>query len=144
MNINDFELLSQLVKSKSGLILTRDKMYLLESRLTPVARKFGMAGIDALAQAIRVKNDAKIIEEVVDAMTTNESFFFRDIKPFDLFRDNVLPTLLQSRASSSRLPDDHRSPRIGRISKSSNDRNHSKCLHRFRACRRRNAFWRGG
>ena len=65
----------------------------------PVARKHGMKGLGELADLIRTRPDESVINEVTEAMTTNESFFFRDIKPFDLFRDTVLPQLLKNRAT---------------------------------------------
>ena len=99
MNTEDFEFITALLKKRSGLVLTRDKMYLLESRLTPVARTFGLGGLPGLIDAIRKRPDPKLVDEVVDAMTTNESFFFRDIKPFDQFREFVLPELLKTRAT---------------------------------------------
>lgn len=100
MNTEDFEFITALLRKRSGLVLTRDKMYLLESRLTPVARAAGLGGLPGLIDAIRKRPDPKLIDEVVDAMTTNESFFFRDIKPFDQFRDFVLPELIKSRAAT--------------------------------------------
>lgn len=103
MNPKDFEFISVLIKARSGLALTPDKSYLLESRLMPVARKHGHAGLDELIDAIRASNDEAMIIEVVEAMTTNESFFFRDTKPFDLLRDDVLPPLLENRASKKHL-----------------------------------------
>lgn len=99
MNPQDFELLSTLLKERSGLVVKEDKAYLLESRLMPVARKHGMKGLDELANLIRTRRDESVINEVTEAMTTNESFFFRDIKPFDLFRETVLPQLFESRAA---------------------------------------------
>ncbi len=98
MKVEDFEFLSTLIKQRSGLVLTEDKSYLLESRLMPVARKRGLKGLEELVGALRSHNDEPLLQEVTEAMTTNESFFFRDIKPFDLFRDQVLPQLLKSRA----------------------------------------------
>ncbi|TQV71898.1 CheR family methyltransferase [Denitrobaculum tricleocarpae] len=98
MNVNDFELISQLLKKRSGLVLSEDKAYLLESRLNPVARKWGLSGFDELAQQVRKTNDEKLLVDITEAMTTNESFFFRDQKPFDQFRDVVLPYLLEHRA----------------------------------------------
>ncbi|MBT5267340.1 MAG: protein-glutamate O-methyltransferase [Rhodospirillaceae bacterium] len=98
MNSGDFDFLANLVKSRSGLILTADKSYLLESRLVPLARRHGMQGLDELAQGLRRKFDEKLAAEVTDAMTTNESLFFRDMKPFDQFRDIVLPKMLATRA----------------------------------------------
>ena len=99
MNNADFDHLCKLLKERSGLVLTRDKTYLLESRLLPLARKWGFKSLDELASALRTRRDNEQIREVVEAMTTNESFFFRDIKPFDQFKSLVLPYLLTSRAS---------------------------------------------
>jgi len=81
-------------------VLTNDKAYLLESRLLPVARKWKLATFDDLVRVIRSKMDEAVIRDVVEAMTTNESFFFRDTKPFDQFKALVLPALLKSRAAS--------------------------------------------
>lgn len=103
MNPEDFEFISTLIKSRSGLVLTPDKSYLLESRLMPVARKHGHKGLDELIGAMRATKDEAVTTEVVEAMTTNESFFFRDIKPFDLLRDEVLPPLMEARASKKHM-----------------------------------------
>ncbi len=99
MNVTDFELIAQLLKERSGLALNKEKAYLLESRLNPVARKWNFSGFDELAQAIRTKNDEALLVDVTEAMTTNESFFFRDQRPFDQFKDIVLPHLLEARAA---------------------------------------------
>lgn len=98
MKPEDFDFLAKLLKDRSGLVLTKDKSYLLESRLMPLARRRGMKGLEELVAVLR-KRDEALAEEVVDAMTTNESFFFRDQKPFDQFRQIVLPNLLRSRLS---------------------------------------------
>lgn len=103
MNNDDFDLLSSLVRSRSGLVLTRDKAYLLESRLLPVARKWAVKSLAELAAMLRSRLDAELVRDVVEAMTTNESFFFRDIKPFDQFRSHVLPQLLRARAASKSI-----------------------------------------
>jgi chemotaxis protein methyltransferase CheR len=103
MRKEDFELLSKILKERSGLVLTEDKIYLLESRLTPIARKKGMETLDDLINEVRLRRKEDLLSEITDAMTTNESFFFRDNTPFDLFREDVLPDLLKSRASSKRL-----------------------------------------
>ncbi len=99
MKIEDFTLLSGLVKERSGLVLSEDKLYLLESRLLPLARRRGMADLDDLVSAIRRKGDEPLLVEVTEAMTTNESSFFRDSKPFDIFRSFVLPKILEIRAA---------------------------------------------
>ncbi|MEE8507158.1 MAG: protein-glutamate O-methyltransferase [Kiloniellales bacterium] len=99
MNVTDFEMIAQILKERSGLALNKDKAYLLESRLNPVARKWSFAGFDELAQGIRNNMDEALLVDVTEAMTTNESFFFRDQKPFEQFRDMVLPHLFEHRAS---------------------------------------------
>ncbi|MCG8358007.1 MAG: protein-glutamate O-methyltransferase [Kiloniellales bacterium] len=99
MNVNDFEMITRLLRERSGLVLTKDKAYLLESRLNPVARKWQFKGFDELAEAIRLGKDEALLKDVTEAMTTNESFFFRDSKPFDQFRDIVMPHLIEHRAS---------------------------------------------
>ena len=100
MNGDEFEILSSLVKQRSGLVLTRDKAYLLESRLLPVARKWQLKTLGDLAAAVRSRGDAGLVRAIVEAMTTNESFFFRDVKPFDQFKSFVLPQLLRARAAT--------------------------------------------
>ncbi|MSP89578.1 MAG: chemotaxis protein CheR [Alphaproteobacteria bacterium] len=99
MKSDEFELLSRLVKERSRLVLTKDKAYLLESRLLPVARKHGVKGLEELVVAVRAKPDGPVARDIVEAMTTNESLFFRDVKPFDQFRNLVLPKLLLARAA---------------------------------------------
>jgi chemotaxis protein methyltransferase CheR len=99
MKPDDFQFLATLVKDRSGLVLTQDKAYLLESRLMPVARKRGMKGLEELVSSLKARMDNALADEITEAMTTNESFFFRDIKPFDIFRDTVLPNLLKARAA---------------------------------------------
>lgn len=103
MNTSDFQMMATMLKEQSGLVITPEKAYLVENRLQPVARKWGFANLDQLVGALRTRPDGKLRKDVVDAMTTNESLFFRDIKPFDLMRDVVLPPLMTARASSKRI-----------------------------------------
>ena len=103
MKPDDFSLLATLLKDQSGLVLTTDKVYLLESRLMPVARQFGMKSLEELAQAIRLKKDSRIVPAVVEAMTTNESLFFRDMKPFEQLKRLVLPKLMETRQATKRI-----------------------------------------
>lgn len=93
MKPEDFDFIAKMIKQRSGLALTQDKIYLLESRLQPVARSHGLNDLDALISALRMRQDATMIAEVVEAMTTNESSFFRDTKPFDQLRNVVVPML---------------------------------------------------
>ena len=103
MTITDFDFICQILKTRSGLLLTNDKAYLLEIRLLPVARKWKLATFDDLVRLIRTKNDEAVIRDVVEAMTTNESFFFRDTKPFDQFKQICLPAMIKARASSKTI-----------------------------------------
>jgi len=98
----DYEYLRKLLKDRSGLDLSADKQYLIESRLLPLSRKCGLAGISELVQKMK-GGSADITTQVVEAMTTNETFFFRDKVPFDHFRDSIMPEILQARASRKTL-----------------------------------------
>ena len=99
----EFEYLRTFLKQRSGLALTAEKRYLVESRLTPVCRRFGIAALSDLIGALKLGQDGAIERAVVEAMTTNETFFFRDRIPFDLFRDTILPEALVRNASKRRL-----------------------------------------
>ena len=103
MRPEDFQLISGILKERSGLVLTEDKVYLLESRLTPIARQKGMETLDDLIAEVRSRRQEELLNEITEAMTTNESFFFRDNTPFDHLRDKVLPELIQKRSTQRRL-----------------------------------------
>jgi chemotaxis protein methyltransferase CheR len=94
----DYEYLRKILKERSGLDLSADKQYLVESRLVPLARKAGLPGIPELVAKMKSGAEA-LTSDVVEAMTTNETFFFRDKIPFDHLRDTILPALMQTRAS---------------------------------------------
>lgn len=94
----DYEYLRKLLKDRSGLVLSTDKQYLVESRLLPLARKANLAGISELVTKMKSGAEPMIVD-VVEAMTTNETFFFRDKVPFDHFKETILPALLQARAA---------------------------------------------
>src|SRR5205814_1702285 len=98
----DYEFLRKLLKERSGLDLSADKQYLVESRLIPLARRVGLSGISELVGKIKAGSDP-LTSEVVEAMTTNETFFFRDKIPFDHLRETVLPELVQARANRRAL-----------------------------------------
>jgi chemotaxis protein methyltransferase CheR len=99
---HDYDFLCKLLKERSGLALAGDKQYLVESRLQPLARKAGLGSLAELVAKLREGGD-RLAVEVVHAMTTNESFFFRDKIPFDHFRDTIMPALLAARASERRI-----------------------------------------
>ena len=99
----DYEFLRKLLKERSGLDLSPDKQYLVESRLVPLARKAGLTGITELAQKMKAGGAEALTAEVVEAMTTNETFFFRDKLPFDHLREAMLPAVLQARSARRAL-----------------------------------------
>ena len=98
MTPSDYEYLRKLLKDHSGLDLSADKQYLIESRLLPLSRKCGVPGIGDLVQKMK-GGSSLIIAQVVEAMTTNETFFFRDKVPFEHFRDTIIPEMLRARAN---------------------------------------------
>ncbi|SON57086.1 Chemotaxis protein methyltransferase [Hartmannibacter diazotrophicus] len=99
----EFDFLRQFLKIRSGLVLSNEKQYLVESRLLPVARKAGLASIALLIGKLRDPREQKLADEVVEAMTTNESFFFRDKTPFDHLKDVMLPAMLEKRATQRKI-----------------------------------------
>lgn len=102
MTPTDYEYLRKFLKERSGLDLSPDKQYLVESRLLPLARKASLPGIPDLVLKIR-NGDGRLATDVVEAMTTNETFFYRDKIPFDHLRETILPGLIQARAARKSL-----------------------------------------
>ena len=98
----DYEYLRKTLKDHSGLDLSSDKQYLIESRLLPLSRKAGLSGISELVQKMK-GGAAGLTTQVVEAMTTNETFFFRDKVPFDRFRNSIMPEILQVRSNRKNI-----------------------------------------
>jgi chemotaxis protein methyltransferase CheR len=103
MKPEDFDLLAGILKDRSGLSISQDKVYLLESRLTPVARKNNLEDLDQLIKEVRLKKTEALLHDITEAMTTNESFFFRDATPFEIFEKTIMPKMLEQRASKKSL-----------------------------------------
>ncbi|MFZ5834605.1 MAG: CheR family methyltransferase [Pseudomonadota bacterium] len=103
MKPGDFEFLAAFLKNSSGLVLGQDKMYLVESRLQPIARKRNLPGLNELISEIRLGKNRELIQDVMEAMTTNESFFYRDKLPFDNLRLEILPKFVTARQSQRQL-----------------------------------------
>ena len=99
----EFEALRVFLKARSGLALSPDKRYLVESRLSSVCTRFKLESLSHLVREIRTSRSVALEKATIEAMTTNETFFFRDKTPFDLFQDVLLPKYLKERASSRRL-----------------------------------------
>ncbi len=103
MTPSEFEFLKTFLKTRSGLVLSNDKQYLVESRLQPIARNSNLATLSGVIQALQRGGNRALETEVIEAMTTNESFFFRDKTPFDHFTDTMLPALMEGRATRKQL-----------------------------------------
>lgn len=103
MTPQDFDFLRGLLRERSGLMLAPEKQYLAESRLLPVARRHGMTTLSELVAGLKVRANVELGVEVVEAMTTNETFFFRDKLPFEHFRDTMMPALVEARRREKRI-----------------------------------------
>ena len=100
----DYDYLRKLLKERSGLVLSADKQYLVESRLTAGRPQGRASHRSANWWRSSSGNNERLIVDVVEAMTTNESFFFRDKIPFDHFRDAIMPGLMAARAQGAAHP----------------------------------------
>src|SRR5262245_49353552 len=93
-----FEYVRAVLRERSAHSLDDDKVYLVETRLLPVARRHGFRSVEDLVLRLRSRRDEKLLGELVEAMTVNETFFFRDGHPFEVLRRTVLPELVRRRA----------------------------------------------
>src|SRR3954452_11367455 len=93
----DFDWIAQLVWQRSAIVLEKGKEYLVESRLAPLARKTGAETVTEFVNRLMVQPEAGLITEVVDAMTTNETSWFRDHFPFQALQSHILPELTRTR-----------------------------------------------
>jgi chemotaxis protein methyltransferase CheR len=92
----EFTYISDMVRTRSAIVLEPGKEYLVEARLAPLVRELGLESIGALVTRLR-QGTGGLADRVTEAMTTNETSFFRDVAPFQALRTSVLPTLLESR-----------------------------------------------
>jgi len=98
-----FQYVSMLVRQKSAIVLEIEKSYLLEARLTPLARAEGYASLDAMVAQMRAQPLNGLHRRVVEAMTTNETSFYRDLHPFEALKTVVIPDVMKHRGSERRL-----------------------------------------
>ena len=103
MTSTQFDFLCKLVRTESAIVLEPGKEYLVESRLAPIARREGLATVGDLVQRMLTTPQRSLKTEVVDAMTTNETSFFRDVHPWQTLREHILPDLFASRSMLRRL-----------------------------------------
>ena len=99
----EIDFLRTLIVRRSGNVLSTDQSYLLESRLGPVALDHGMVDVSALVTELRKSTDARLAEKVTEALTINETSFFRDTQPFDALRDVLIPEFVQRRSAMRKL-----------------------------------------
>lgn len=93
----DFQTVAALARRRAAIVLEPGKEYLVEARLTPLARELGLPDLAALVQQVRKETDrGRVSERVVDALTTNETSWFRDRHPFDALADRVVSDLVRS------------------------------------------------
>ena len=103
MKLTDFDIYSNLMKEKSGLVLTEDKVYMLESRLNPIAKKWGYNSLETMTIALQGVPDKNLVTDIVEAMMTSETSFFRDIHPFDTFKNDLLGYMREARGRNKKL-----------------------------------------
>lgn len=99
----NFDHVRILLRQRSGHVLEEDKVYLVETRLLSLAIRHGFPTVDDLVLSLRGRRSESLIGEVVEAMTINETYFFRDGHPFEALRQTVLPELIRSRAATRTL-----------------------------------------
>ncbi len=103
MRISDFELYRDLLHRYSGLSLAAEKSYLLDSRLTPVARRWGYPTLESMTLTLRGVPETPLVESIIEAMITDETSFFRDIEYFFALRDRLVPFLIKNRGKNRKL-----------------------------------------
>ena len=99
----DFEYVSQLARSQAAIVLETGKEYLVENRLGALAGREGFASLESLIGKLRASPVNGLHHKTIDALTTNETFFFRDFHPFESLRKHILPKLAESRADKRQL-----------------------------------------
>jgi chemotaxis protein methyltransferase CheR len=99
----DYAFLAKSLLDRSAIVLEPGKEYLVESRLLPVAKRHGFATIAEFVQRLRTPPQLNLMDDVVEAMVTTETLFFRDLVPFDILRTTVIPQFIRDRASQRRL-----------------------------------------
>jgi chemotaxis protein methyltransferase CheR len=102
MGTENLRFLADYIYRESGIVLDEEKRYLLEARLTPILQKAQLDSFDALCTSLRT-NGNLLRKQVVEAMTTHETLFFRDSAPFDALKTEILPPLIEQRKALRKL-----------------------------------------
>lgn len=99
----DYDFVATLLRERCALVLEPGKEYLIKSRLTPLAQRHGMESIGKLLERLRERSGSGLVTEVVEAMVTTETSFFRDIHPFETLKKIVLPKVIDARGTLRQL-----------------------------------------
>lgn len=102
INDKEFELLSEFIENQCGIALDKGKAYLIENRLTQLLIEMGCTSFGELYETISKSADKQLIERIVDAMTTNETYWFRDGSPFQTFEEVIFPEYEEQLTSGKR------------------------------------------
>ncbi len=100
---SEFNYIRRLVLDQSAIVLEEDKQYLAEARLSPVARRAGFESLASMVAWMAAKKFDGLHRKVVEAMTTNETSFFRDFHPYETLRKSIIPELMTKRVHSKEL-----------------------------------------
>lgn len=103
LTLHDFNFLRQLIRERSAIVFGPGKEYLVETRLAHIIKTHHFDSINDLVDKIRTDENEELLDEVIDALTTNETYFFRDIHPFEALRENVIPQLIKKRQTTKKL-----------------------------------------
>lgn len=99
----EFEFVRKLMMTSAAIVLDPGKEYLVETRLIPVSRRLKLSGINELIQKLQTQKDPQLLNSVVEALTTNETSFFRDVHPFEALKKVIVPEMLTKRAAEKKL-----------------------------------------
>jgi chemotaxis protein methyltransferase CheR len=100
---DNYRFLQEQIRKQSGIVLDDTKHYLVEARLLPIALEEGLSNLDELCAKLRQSAPARLQRRVTEAMTTNETYFFREPAHFEALKNTILPPLLAERRESRKL-----------------------------------------
>lgn len=103
MRLPVFDIYAELLKEQCGLAIGADKSYLLESRLGSIAKAWGYASVEVMGPDLQFSPDPDLVDQIVEAMVSHDTSFFRDTKPFDIFKHVVMPYMAEARANAKTL-----------------------------------------
>ncbi len=103
LNPDSYRFLQEYVQRESGIVLDQDKHYLFEARLMPIARELNVATLNDFCALLKARGSPDLKQKVVDAMTTNETFFFRDMAQYEALRSVLIPELIEQRRDTRKL-----------------------------------------